>query len=389
MQLGLEALLESKLNSLDGARVGLIVNPASINSRFEHAADLFRQHQRINLTALFGPQHGIRGETQDNMVEWQSFRDPRTGVPTHSLYGETRKPTPEMLENVDVLVFDLQDVGTRVYTFVYTMALAMEAARKNGKRFIVLDRPNPIGAVQLEGNLLESDFSSFVGMFPVPMRHGMTIGELALMFNKEFGTGCDLEVVRMEGWKREMYFDQTGLPWVMPSPNIPTLDTTTVYPGSVIFEGTNVSEGRGTTRPFEIIGAPFIDPDVLTAWLNNDHLRGVTFRPLHFQPTFHKFAGESCGGMQLHVVDRVLFRPVITAVAIISAIRRLYQNEFAWKQPPYEYVFDKLPFDVINGSARLREQIESDIPVAEIEASWRDGLIDFAKRREEYLLYDY
>jgi len=389
MKPGLEVLLESKLDLLDGARVGLIVNPTSINSRFEHAADLFRQRQRINLTALFGPQHGIRGETQDNMIEWQSFRDPRTGVPAYSLYGEARKPTPEMLENVDVLVFDLQDVGTRVYTFVYTMALAMEAARENGKRFIVLDRPNPIGGVQLEGNLLESDFSSFVGMYPIPMRHGMTIGELALMFKKEFGTGCELEVVKMEGWKREMYFDQTGLPWVMPSPNIPTPDTTTVYPGSVMFEGTNVSEGRGTTRPFEIIGAPFIDPDVLTAWLNNDHLPGVTFRPLHFQPTFHKFAGESCGGIQLHVVDRDSFKPVITAVAIISAIRRLWPNNFQWKQPPYEYVFDKLSFDVINGSARLREQIESDIPVAEIEASWRDGLIDFAKLREEYLLYDY
>jgi len=389
MKPGLEVLLESKLDLLDCARVGLIVNPTSINSRFEHAADLFRQRQRINLTALFGPQHGIRGETQDNMIEWQSFRDPRTGVPAYSLYGEARKPTPEMLENVDVLVFDLQDVGTRVYTFVYTMALAMEAARENGKRFIVLDRPNPIGGVQLEGNLLESDFSSFVGMYPIPMRHGMTIGELALMFKKEFGTGCELEVVKMEGWKREMYFDQTGLPWVMPSPNIPTPDTTTVYPGSVMFEGTNVSEGRGTTRPFEIIGAPFIDPDVLTAWLNNDHLPGVTFRPLHFQPTFHKFAGESCGGIQLHVVDRDSFKPVITAVAIISAIRRLWPNNFQWKQPPYEYVFDKLSFDVINGSARLREQIESDIPVAEIEASWRDGLIDFAKLREEYLLYDY
>jgi len=387
MKPGLEVLLESRINLLDGARVGLIVNPASINSRFEHAADLFHQPTRINLTALFGPQHGIRGETQDNMIEWQSFRDPRTGVPAYSLYGETRKPTPEMLENVDVLVFDLQDVGTRVYTFAYTMALAMEAARENGKRFIVLDRPNPISGVQLEGNLLESDFTSFVGMFPIPMRHAMTIGELALMFNKEFGIGCELEVVKMEGWKREMYFDQTGLPWVMPSPNIPTPDTTTVYPGSVMFEGTNVSEGRGTTRPFEIIGAPFIDPDVLTAQLNDDRLPGVMFRPLHFQPTFHKFAGESCGGIQLHVVDRDSFKPVITAVAIISAIRRLYQNEFAWKQPPYEYVFDKLPFDVINGGSQLREDIESQMTVAEIERRWREQLDEFNNRRAPYLIY--
>jgi uncharacterized protein YbbC (DUF1343 family) len=387
MKLGLEVLLEAKLDLLDGARVGLIVNPSSINSRFQHAANLFHQHPRINLTALFGPQHGIRGDTQDNMIEWQSFRDPRTGVSAYSLYGETRKPTPEMLENVDVLVFDLQDVGTRVYTFVYTMALAMEAARENGKRFIVLDRPNPIGGVRLEGNLLESAFSSFVGMFPIPMRHAMTIGELALMFNKEFGIGCELEVVRMEGWKREVYFDTTGFPWVMPSPNMPTLDTAIAYPGSVMFEGTNISEGRGTTRPFEIIGAPFIDPDLLTAQLNNEHLPGVVFRPLHFQPTFHKYAGESCGGIQLHIVDRDSFKPVITAVAIITAIRQLYPNEFAWKQPPYEYVFDKMPFDVINGSSQLREDIESQKPVAEIERRWREQLDEFDKRRAPYLIY--
>jgi len=388
MQLGLEVLLESKINLLDGSRVGLIVNPASINSRFEHAADLFHQHPRINLTALFGPQHGIRGETQDNMIEWQTFSDKRTGLPSYSLYGETRKPTHEMLADVDVLVFDVQDVGTRVYTFVYTMALAMEAARENGKRFIVLDRPNPIGGVQLEGNLLEPDFSSFVGMFPIPMRHGMTIGELALMFNREFGTGCKLDVVQMQGWRRAMYFDETGLPWVMPSPNMPTLDTATVYPGSVMFEGTNISEGRGTTRPFEIIGAPFIDPYELNAHLKRNHLSGVAFRPLHFQPTFHKFAGELCGGIQLHVVDRDSFKPVVTGVAIISAIRRLWPETFGWKQPPYEYVFHDLPFDVINGGACLREQIERDSPLAEIEASWRDGLNDFVERRSSYLLYD-
>ena len=387
MKLGLEVLLESKLNLLDGSRVGLIVNPASINSRFEHAADLLYQHPKINLTALFGPQHGIRGETQDNMIEWQTFREKRTGLPAYSLYGETRKPTPEMLDEVDVLVFDIQDVGTRVYTFVYTMALAMEAARENGKRFIVLDRPNPIGGVHFEGNLLESEFSSFVGMFPIPMRHGMTIGELALMFNGEFGIGCELDVVKMEGWRRSMFYDETGLLWVMPSPNMPTLDSAIVYPGSVMFEGTNISEGRGTTRPFEIIGAPFIDPNALIAELNNDHLPGVVFRSLHFQPAFHKFAGELCGGIQIHVLDRDSFKPVITGAAIISAIRRLWPNSFEWKQPPYEYVYDKLPFDVINGSSQLREDIESQMPVAEIERRWRAQLDEFDKRRPPYLIY--
>jgi uncharacterized protein YbbC (DUF1343 family) len=365
----------------------MIVNPASIDSRFEHAADLFHRHPRINLTALFGPQHGIRGETQDNMIEWQTFRDSRTGLPSYSLYGETRKPTAEMLTDVDVLVFDVQDVGTRVYTFVYTMALAMQAAREQGKRFIVLDRPNPIGGVQIEGNILEPEFASFVGMFPIPMRHGMTIGELALMFNHEFGIGCDLEVVKMEGWRREMYFDETGLPWVMPSPNIPTVQTTVVYPGSVMFEGTAVSEGRGTTRPFEIIGAPYIEPYLLIDELKSDNLPGVVFRPLHFQPTFHKFAGELCGGIQIHVTDRAAFKPVITGVAIISAIRRLYPDRFEWKQPPYEYVYDKLPFDVINGSSGLREQIEAGTSVAEIEASWEDGLNEFTERRTPYVLY--
>jgi uncharacterized protein YbbC (DUF1343 family) len=385
---GLEILLESKVGLLDGSRVGLIVNPASINSRFENAADLFHQHPRIKLTALFGPQHGIRGETQDNMIEWQTFRVSRTVLPAYSLYGETRKPTPEMLADVDLLVFDIQDVGTRVYTFVYTMALGMEAARECGKRFIVLDRPDPIGGVQIEGNILEPEFQSFVGMFPIPMRHGMTIAELALMFNLEFGIGCELEVVRMEGWRRSMWYEETRLPWVMPSPNMPTVDTAAVYPGSAMFEGTNVSEGRGTTRPFEIIGAPYIKPDELIEELRKDHLPGLVFRPLHFQPTFHKFAGELCGGIQIHVIDRNAFRPVITGVAIISAIRRLYPDGFEWKQPPYEYVYDKLPFDVINGSSRLREQIEAGTPVSEIEESWRDGLNEFGARRETYLLYD-
>ncbi len=384
---GLEVLLESKLDLLDSTRVGLILHPASINSRFEHAADLFHQDKRINLTALFGPQHGIRGETQDNMIEWQSFRDKHTGLPAHSLYGQTRKPTPQMLSNIDTLVFDLQDAGTRVYTFIYTMALAMEAARECGKRFIVLDRPNPINGVQIEGNILEPEFSSFVGMFPIPMRHGMTVGELALMFNREFGIGCELEVVKMEGWRRAMCYEETGLPWVMPSPNMPTVDTALVYPGSVMLEGTTVSEGRGTTRPFEIVGAPYIDPDALIEELAKDSLTGVVFRPLHFEPAFHKFAGRLCGGVQIHVTDRGAFKPAITGVTIISVVRRLYPGDFAWKQPPYEYVYDRLPFDVINGSSRLREQIEAGAPVPEIEEGWRLDVNEFAERRETFLLY--
>jgi len=387
MKLGLDLVLESHLDLVYGSRVGLIVNPASVNSRLDHAADLLWNHPGIQLSALFGPQHGIRAETQDNMIEWQTFKDKHTALPAFSLYGETRKPSPEMLADVDVLVFDVQDVGTRVYTFIYTMALAMEAARDSSKRFIVLDRPNPINGLAIEGNILESGFSSFVGMFPIPMRHGMTVGELALLFNKEFGIGCDLEVVKMEGWNRSMWYDDTRLPWVMPSPNMPTLDTATVYPGSVFLEGTNVSEGRGTTRPFEILGAPFVDSYQLAETMGEQELSGVHFRPLHFQPTFHKFAGQTCGGIQLHVTDRTIFNPVITGIAIISAIRRLWPEHFAWKEAPYEYVFDKLPFDVIAGTNKLRAVIESGASIADIAAGWTEGLKGFVELRDRYLLY--
>ena len=388
VKIGLEVLLESRLDLVEGKRVGLIVNPASINSRFEHAADLFFQTPGIQLTSLFGPQHGIRGETQDNMIEWQTFTDCRTGLPAYSLYGETRKPTADMLAEIDVLVFDVQDVGTRVYTFIYTMALAMEAAREHGKKVVVLDRPNPIGGLQVEGNLHEPEFHSFVGMFPIPMRHGLTVAELARLFNEEYGIACELEVVTMEGWRRDMYFDDTGLPWVLPSPNIPTADTAVVYPGAVMFEGTLVSEGRGTTRPFELVGAPYINPHRLREEVGKENLPGVAFRPVHFQPTFHKFTGELCGGLQSHVTDRQSFKPVITAIAILRAINRLYPTQFGWKEPPYEYVFNKLPFDVINGSAKICEQIMSGTDLAEIEAGWQEPLKAFRNMSRKYQAYD-
>jgi len=388
MKLGLDLILESRLDLISGCRIGLIVNPSSVDGRLAHAADLFWNHPQVNLTALFGPQHGIRAETQDNMIEWRSFSDKRTGLPAFSLYGETRKPSPDMLAGVDVLVFDVQDVGTRVYTFIYTMALAMEAAREAGKRLIVLDRPNPINGIQIEGSTLEPEFASFVGMFPIPMRHGMTIGELALLFNREFGIGCDLEVVRMEGWKRTAWHDQTGLPWVMPSPNMPSLDTATVYPGCVLVEGTNISEGRGTTRPFEIIGAPFVDPYDLIGLLHAQELPGVRFRPLYFQPTFNKFEGQACGGIQLHVTDRTAFRPVITGIAVIAAIHNLWPEHFAWKEPPYEYVFDKPPIDVIAGTAKLRELIEKGSTIVDIEESSLHESEQFQGLRRPYLLYD-
>ena len=387
IKLGLEVLLTNPAKLLKGARVGLICNPATVDHRWRHAADLFFHHPEIELTALFGPQHGIRGETQDNMIEWQSFRDPRTGVMAYSLYGETRRPTEQMFQDVDTLVFDVPDVGTRVYTFIYTMALAMQAAREFGKRFVVLDRPNPIGGLGVEGSLLEAGHESFVGMYAIPMRHGLTVGELARLFNTEFGIGCELEVVPMQGWQREFWLDDTDAPWVLPSPNMPTVDTSVVYPGMVYLEGTKISEGRGTTRPFELAGAPYVNAHELASALNELALPGVYFRPHSFQPTFQKHAGKLCHGVQIHVIDRAAFKPVLTGIALIKLIHDLYPNGFEWQLPPYEYVYDRYPFDVIAGTFKLREQIEGGVSLADIAASWQADEQQFTEKRAQFLLY--
>ncbi len=387
LALGLEILLEEKRSLISGTRVGLICNPATVDHKLCHASDLFQRHPDINLVALFGPQHGIRGETQDNMIEWRGFRDSRTGVMAYSLYGEVRKPTEEMLREVDTLVFDVQDVGTRVYTFNYTMALAMEAAREFGKKFVALDRPNPVGGLEIEGNILEPGNESFVGMYPIPMRHGMTTAELARMFNEEFKISCDLEVVPMKGYRREFLFNDTDAPWVIPSPNIPTPDTTIVYPGTVLVEGTKISEGRGTTRPFEFNGAPYADSYQVAEYLNGLNLPGVYFRPHSFQPTFQKHAGSLCHGVQIHALDPGSFKPVITGIALIKAFHDLYPDDFEWQSPPYEYVHDRAPFDVIAGTTALREQIENGVSIEDIAASWKAGENEFAERRKPYLLY--
>ena len=387
IKLGLEVLLHEKIQILRGARVGLICNPSTVNHQYQHAADLFHTHPAINLTTLFGPQHGIRGETQDNMIEWEGFRDRRTGVMAHSLYGTTRKPTEGMLREVDALVFDVQDVGTRVYTFIYTMALAMQACQEFGKKMVVLDRPNPIGGTQVEGNLLEPEHESFVGMFPIPMRHGMTVGELAQLFNQEFELGCDLEVVPMQGYNRAWYYDETDAPWILPSPNLPTVEGCVVYPGVVFLEGTMISEGRGTTRPFELIGAPYADAYEVAKHLNDLQLPGVHFRSHSFQPTFQKHVGKICHGVQIHVLSRAAFQPVITGIAIIRAYHDLYPNEFRWQEPPYEYEFDRNPFDVIAGTLQLRAQIEGGARIAEIAASWEAGEKRFRQQRAGHLLY--
>jgi uncharacterized protein YbbC (DUF1343 family) len=388
VQLGCERLLAS--SALDGKRVGVVCNPASVDGELRHVADLFARHPKARLAALFGPQHGFRSDVQDNMIETGHGEDRVRRVPVYSLYSETREPTAAMLAGLDVLVIDLQDVGSRIYTFIYTMANCLIAARKYGVKAIVCDRPNPIsgaGDNAVEGPMLVHGFESFVGQYPIPMRHGMTIGELAQLFNAEFGLGANLEVVKMDGWTRDMYFDATGLPWVMPSPNMPTLDTAIVYPGAVLFEGTNVSEGRGTTRPFEITGAPWPIAERFAEQMNALGLGGVFFRPAVFEPTFQKHAKTACAGCQMHVLDRRAFTPVEAGVALIKAFRDAGPDQFAWRQPPYEYEHTKMPIDILAGSSELREQIEAGVSAKDIARSWTPTVDAFMKTRERYLLY--
>lgn len=387
--LGLERFLNAPAGwvAVD-ERVGLICNQASVDHRYQYAPDLLFAQPEVRLSALFGPQHGIRGDVQDNMVETGHGRDLRTGLPIFSLYSETREPTPSMLDEVDTLVFDLQDIGGRVYTFIYTMANAMRACARLKKRFIVLDRPNPINGVDIEGNLLEAGHESFVGQFPIPMRHGMTAGELAMMFNTGFGIDCDLTVVEMDGWDRAVYLDETDAPWVLPSPNMPTVDTATVFPGTVFLEGTEVSEGRGTTKPFELIGAPYIEPEAFAKHLNQFELPGVYFRATVFMPGFQKHAGKACGGVFLHVIDRKAFRPVKTGIAIIKTLIDFYGEDFEWKQTPYEYEFDRNAFDVIAGSIKLREMLEKGSSLSDICESWESEERSFNEKRSEFLIYE-
>jgi uncharacterized protein YbbC (DUF1343 family) len=384
---GIARLLGPDRGLVAGTTVGLVCNPASIDEGFRHSADLLFEDPEIRLGAIFGPQHGFRSDLQDNMIESPHAEDARRRVPIYSLYSETREPTAGMLQGIDALVIDLQDVGTRVYTYIYTMANCMRAAARHGVKVVVCDRPNPIGGDEVEGPTLREPWTSFVGQFPIPLRHGMTIAELARLFNEAFGLGAALEVVPLEGWRRSMYHDETGLPWVITSPNIPTLDTAIVYPGAVLFEGTTLSEGRGTTRPFELIGAPWIDGDRLAAALNRRGLPGVHFRPVFFEPTFQKHARQTCGGCQLHVTDRRAFEPVRTAVELIAEFRRQDPSRFAWREPPYEYEHDKQPIDILYGSDRLRATIDSGLDLTPLFAVWESDEEAFRARRREYLLY--
>ena len=383
---GLERLLAGEASHLRGSSLGLILHPASVTKEFRFSVDALLQ-EGFSIKALFGPQHGARGEKQDNMIESGHYADPYTGLPVHSLYSNVRKPTPEMLSGLDAIVFDLQDVGVRVYTFIWTMLLAMEACAEIGIRFIVLDRPNPIGGIQREGAVLRKDFESFVGLHPIPLRHGLTCGELATWMNETRGIGCDLEIIECRGWRRSMGWSDTGLPWVAPSPNLPTPVSCLVYPGMVLLEGTNLSEGRGTTKPFEYFGAPYLNIERLLDLLGQEHLDGVMIRPCHFEPTFQKYAGTMCAGGQLHVTDPATFQPVRTAITILRAARELAPREFSWSKPPYEYEENLMPIDLIWGHNGLRHRIDDGATVDEVLEGVQEDLDTFKEDIRDFLIY--
>ena len=383
---GLEQLVAQPAKWVEHGRLGLLSNPASVDPQWNHARTLINQCLPGKLKALYSPQHGFFAEKQDNMVESDDLIDPATNLPVFSLYGTTRIPTAEMLDPIDVLIIDLQDVGTRVYTFIYTVSYCLEAARKYHKKVIVLDRPNPINGLQVEGNCLSGQWASFVGRYPIPMRHALTIGELCQLFNNHFGINCDLTVIPMKGWQRSMYFRDSGLPWVAPSPNLPTVDSTMVYPGQVIWEGTEVSEGRGTTQPFEIFGAPYFDTHKILSALNGK-IKGAVLRPTVFEPTSNKWQETSCNGFQIHITDPEAFSPYSTALKLLQSVLTAHGDQFEWKQPPYEYETKRWPIDLILGDQTIRHRLEAGEPVGDIEASWQDGLEEFKEISRKYYLY--
>jgi len=389
MQFGLDRLLADKSlrKPLAGKRVALLAHPASVTRELMHALDALVSLPDVNVTAAFGPQHGLRGDKQDNMIESPDFSDPQHGIPVFSLYGKVRRPTAAMMDSFDVLLVDLQDVGTRVYTFIYTLSYCLEAAAALNKKVVVLDRPNPINGLITEGNCLKPEWRSFVGRFPLPMRHGLTIGELAHLFNEHFRIGCGLEVIQMKGWRRSMFFHQTGLPWVPPSPNLPSPVSTMVYPGQVIWEGTNVSEGRGTTQPFEIFGAPYIDPAKIGATVGAESMPGIILREVVFEPTANKWSARPCRGFQIHVTDPHAFRPYETGLRLLQAVIIHHRDAFRWKPPPYEYETRKLPIDLIIGDGEIRSRLENLEPVQTIIESWQGELQEFSEISRRFHLY--
>ncbi len=384
---GLEVLLKKCPRSLKGKRIGLLCNQASITSHYDYAKDLLADYKGLKLVQLFSPQHGYFLSERDNMDETAHSKDPQTKLKIFSLYSKTRQPTKKSLDNIDTFVFDIQDVGTRVFTYIWTMYLTMQACEKQGKKVVILDRPNPINGTDMEGNLLQRDFTSFVGLLPIPMRHGMTVGELALYFNKEYKIGCDLEVIKMKGWKREMFFDETDLPWGYPSTGLPTLESSIAYAGTVIFEGTNISEGRGTTKPFEFVGAPFIEPYSFAQKLTSEKLPGCVLQPYFFKPNVNKFESKACGGVKINITNRNKFKSYLTALTLLRQIIKDYKKHFSWNKPPYEYEFKKLPFDIITGTDRIRKILDKGGSLAALKSTFDADLKIFSQKRRKYLLY--
>src|SRR5713101_7661680 len=383
---GLDVLASRLPTLLGGRRVGLLCHQASVTRDLAHAVDTVAGLRGVRLTALFAPEHGIAGAAQDH-ARVGSTRDPATGLRVWSLYDRRLAPDEAMLADLDTLVVDLQDVGSRYYTFVWTTALCMRACARAQVPVVVLDRPNPLGGVVMEGNLPDPRFASFVGLYPLPARHAMTIAELAAYLNATHSIGCNLAVVPMDGWRRAMSWEDTGLPWVAPSPNMPTPDTARVYPGGCLLEGTNLSEGRGTTRPFEWVGAPFLDGARLERALTRRGLPGVRFRPVGFEPAFHKWKSQRCGGVQVHVTDAARFKPFATYLALIAEARRQAPRHFRWRRPPYEFERVRLPMDLLCGGPAIRRALERGVPLARLETSWRPDLVRFARERRPYLLY--
>ncbi len=389
VQTGLEVLIADYPQKIRGARIGVVCHPASVDAELRHALDLL-QAAGARIVAIFGPEHGARGEAQDMEGVEDLSLDPRLKVPVHSLYGATfdsLTPRREQLQGLDALVIDLQDVGARYYTFVWTMVLCMAAAGAVGVRVLVCDRPNPLDGLTTEGNLIKEGFESFVGLHPLPNRHGLTPGEIARYVQRRRGIECQLDVLPMRGWRREMVFEETGLPWVYPSPNMPTVDTALVYPGLCLVEATELSEGRGTCRPFEVAGAPGIDPEVLAADLSRHHLPGCRFRPLYFRPKFQKHAGKTCGGVQIHVTDRQSFDSCATGVAFLQSVKRVAPDVFAWRAKPYEFVADIPAIDLLAGDDKLRLALDAGADLADLAAGWAQERAAFEEIRPEAFLY--
>ena len=388
VQTGLDQICAQFPEALRGRKIGILCHSPSINSEFHHIIDIFHSEKESTVVAIFGPQHGLFGETQDNMIEWKSSTHPVYGIPVYSLYGEHRKPTKEMLQGIDTLVIDLQDVGARLYTYIWTVKLCMEACAETGISVWVLDRPNPIGGLPYDGPVLKKEYFTFVGGASLPMCHRMTIGEMAVWIREKYFRNCDLTVVWMKDWRRKSLFNETGLPWVLPSPNMPTIQTAIVYPGTVLIEALNLSEGRGTTIPFELFGAPFINSENLKKNLDAREIPGCVFRIHGFIPTFNKFSGRYCNGLQIHVTNPEIYYPVATALEIFDAIIETSPpDSLEFKLPPYEYENKLMPFDILSGDSTLRTSLINRQPVIYEKQRWQYEIEEFIKEFRQISVY--